>query len=168
MKNESSLCLLVLVAGLMMMSVVSAHNETAYAGLKIVPCKSAGKQLSILKKIEITDCKTYPCIFKRGQKYHIKAEFHTHQKLTDLKLSIIGTVNNKNVPFSTNDDDHCVTAVREMRESRKCVMNRKSTYNYEFGLDVLKSYPALHVYVNYMVKSNDKPVFCFTFPARLT
>ncbi len=135
--------------------------------LKIVPCKSAGKPMATLKKIEITDCKAYPCVFKRGNKYSIRAEFQTQQKLTDLKLNIMGQINNKNVPFSTNDENHCIETIKEIKDSKKCVLNRKGTYNYEFSLDVLKSYPALHVYVNYMVKSNDKPVFCFTFPARL-
>jgi hypothetical protein len=160
MKNIGSVIFLCFLIGFI---CVSVEANT----LKIVPCKSVGKPIATLKKIEITDCKAYPCVFKRGTKYSIKAEFQTQQKLTDLKLNIMGQINNKNVPFSTNDENHCTETIKEVKDSKKCVLNRKGTYNYEFSLDVLKSYPALHVYVNYMVKSNDKPVFCFTFPARL-
>lgn len=151
---------MILLVGLLCLELSSAE-------LKIVPCKGMGKTASSLKKIEINECTKYPCVFRRGQKYTIKAEFQSHQKLTDLKLNIVGTVNNKNVPFHTNDDNHCTETIKELKGSQKCVINRKGNYNYEFSLDVLKSYPALNVYVNYMVKSNDKPVFCFTFPAKL-
>ena len=158
--------LLVAVALLYVRASSGANVTTSgTGGLKIVPCKSTRKPIATLKRIEVTDCKSYPCVFRRGNKYSIKAEFQTSQKLTDLKLNIMGQINNKNVPFATNDDNHCVETIREMKD--KCVLNRKGTYNYEFSLDVLNSYPALSVYVNYMVKSADKPVFCFTFPARL-
>ena len=156
-----------LFLSLFVLVFITINVKGSSAQLKIVPCKSSSKTIAAVKKIEITECKSYPCIFKRGSKYSIKAEFTTTQKLTDLKLNIMGQINNKNVPFSTNDDNHCVETIKEMKDSKKCVLNRKGTYNYEFSLDVLKSYPALHVYVNYMVKSGDKPVFCFTFPARL-
>ena len=153
----------VLILGLIYLNYIEANSTS----LKIVNCKSVGKTSATVKKIEITECKTFPCILKRGSKYSIKVEFQTQQKLTDLKLNIMGLINGKSVPFSTNDDNHCLETIKELKDQKKCVLNRKNTYNYEFSLNVLNTYPAIQVYVNYMLKSNDKPVFCFTFPAKL-
>lgn len=137
------------------------------SAIKVVPCKGPRNYLATVKNIDVVNCTSVPCVFKRGQESSIKVEFQANSRITDLKLNILGAVQSKSVPFPINDNNHCLNTIQELKNTTKCLLQRRKTYNYEFKLPVLETYPAISVFVDYRLKFGDKTVFCFQFPLKL-
>lgn len=137
--------------------------------LKISPCDKSIKNIAVINDIDISNCKSSVCQFKRGEKSSIKVDFTTRQRITSLDLNITGIINNKGIPFNVNYKNHCLETVQEMKTANatKCLLERNQKYHYEYSMDVSKTYPPVSVFVSIQTKFGDKSVFCFIFQARL-
>lgn len=153
-------CIFILIA----MSYASAETS-----LKVFPCKNI-KPIATIKKLTISDCNAYPCVLKRGFNSSINVEFSNKQSISNLKLKITGQLNNKEVPFLTTNDDHCLDTIKDLKDvkgKKSCNLARNKSYNYTYALPVKTEYPTVSVIVQYHVMFGAKSVFCFTFPGKL-
>ena len=159
-KISNLICVLVLALCYVSMSQA--------AELKVFPCKGM-KSMGAIKKLEIPGCENYPCVLKRGSNSSINVQFNSKSRINDLKLKITGMRNNKEVPFMTLDGDHCQNTIQELvkEKSDKCLIKRNQVYNYSYALPVKAEYPTVSVVVKFNLMFGSKPVFCFTFPAKI-
>ncbi|CAF1122871.1 unnamed protein product [Brachionus calyciflorus] len=144
-------------------------NTTETEGLKIVECDKKARTIANISRIEVSGCSKYPCLFKRGDSPKIKVLFTPSQRVNQMSLNIGGIIQGKKVPFPYNDNNHCVSTVQELKtkSSTKCILNKNTTYTYEFSMPILSSYPAISLYVNYNVKQGEKNLFCFLLPVKI-
>lgn len=137
--------------------------------LKIYVCRPQNNQryLAKINKLQITGCNKYPCELRRNTNASIEVEFESKARITDVELKIEGELNGKRVPFNAQADNHCVTAIDEMKSQSKCLLKRNEKYRYKFGMDIKEEYPTVSVTVHYSLMFKGKPILCFNFPARI-
>jgi hypothetical protein len=149
---------------------ISASNSSAdlsQSKLKISQCDKSMKHIATIHNVEIKDCKTPTCTFKRGEKYFIRVDFTPQQSITNLQLNITGIIAKKGVPFAVDDKNLCVDAVKEMKGETRCRVKKAQKHTFEYSMEVLKTYPSIALHVSFQVKYADKSVFCFMFPVKL-
>lgn len=136
------------------------------ASLDIHKCKK--RSAAVIEKLEITGCTSFPCDLKKGTSPTIKATLKMRRKVRDLKLRIAGQINDREVPFSVDDSNHCASTVDSMKSQKRCLLKKGETYEYAYSLPVLKEYPSLMVVVKYEIVDNrGRTVACFSFPAKI-
>ena len=139
------------------------------AQLKVYQCKSTSKPVAKITKLDISGADAYPVVLQRGENATINIEFTALSKITSCKLKILGELNGKQLPFqATNDDQHCLESINELKGKKNLVLHRNKNYSYSFSMDVKKEYPAVSVIVNYQLVFGTKPIICFTFPAKIS
>ena len=139
------------------------------ADLKVYVCKPQNNQryLAKINTLQISGCSKYPCELRRNTNASIDVEFESKARITDVELKIEGELNGKRVPFNAQADNHCVTAINEMKSQSKCLLKRNEKYHYKFGMDIKEEYPTVSVTVHYSLMFKGKPILCFNFPARI-
>lgn len=148
-------------------SASNSSSDLSQSKLKISQCDKSMKHIATIHNVEIKDCKTATCTFKRGQKYFIRVDFTPQQSITNLQLNITGIIAKKGVPFAVDDKNLCVDAVKEMKGETRCRVKKAQKHTFEYSMEVLKTYPSIALHVSFQVKYADKSVFCFMFPVKL-
>lgn len=154
-------------------SVVPNANatKTEMAGpksnLKIGQCDKSIKNIANINSIEIKDCKGTACTFKRGEKYYIRVNFTPLQRCTSISLNISGIIAKRAVPFPVEDRSLCQKCIHGMQNTTKCMIKKSVPHQFEYSMEVLKTFPAISLPVCFQLKCEDKSVFCFMFPIKL-
>jgi Niemann-Pick C2 protein len=148
---------------LVLLSVVAISFAEENEGLKVFKCNGIKRTTATINKLEITDCPSFPCKLKKGETPFVTMNLTTKRRIGDMKLKIAGDLLGKIVPFPVDDTNHCVKTT-----GKECPIERDTTFDYKFGLEVLQTHPSLSLSVQYqIVDDTDKTVACFTFPAMI-
>lgn len=149
------------------------HNYHQYhfnkTNLKISHCDKSIKNIGHIHNVNIKDCYGQSCTFVRGNKYFIRVNFTMTNRCIKLGLNISGLISKRAVPFPVDDKELCKDCIKNLEQPGKCLLKKGHWYIFEYSMDVLKSFPPIAVPVSFQLKcQEDKSVFCFTFPVRLS
>ena len=143
--------------------VISICLTAIQASLQPTLC-GGKRQAAVIKSFELDGCSAFPCTLTRGTNATLKLTIEPTQRINGLKLAIHGVLGGKEVPFSTDDNDHCKLAIKDA----KCPLQRRKVYKYANSIQVLKQYPSISVSVRYAINDlNGKPVLCIQFPSKI-
>ncbi len=131
-------------------------------------CKK--KMAATIKSLSIDDCSDYPCLLKKGKEPSINIEFQPRRLIKGSSVRIYGKINNREIPFMSEDSGHCEASVTDLDGSKPtgCALRKNKSYNYKFSLPVKSEYPTMSLAVKYeLVDAKGASIFCFVFPAQI-
>ncbi|KAK3093275.1 hypothetical protein FSP39_013549 [Pinctada imbricata] len=154
MKMKTNLTLLFLTGFVMFNSVRS------------VMFKDCGSKGSKVKDVEVSNCKTGPCLLPRGTNATFKVSFTSgsaEAATTKLTSVVHGILAGIPVPFPLKDPDGC------KGKGLECPLKNNKDYTFVSSIPVLKSYPQVKLVVKWELQdSNKNDVFCIELPVQLT
>jgi len=115
-----------------------------------------------VSSVEMSPCPSQPCNFKKGTKVNVKFTFTAQEDSGSLEARVYGLIQGIPISYPLPNHDAC----KDLGVS--CPIKKGKTYTYSSSFDVLKSYPAIRVIVEWKLDGDRGNNACFMFPMMIS
>jgi len=125
------------------------------------PIKYTNCGPNTLINVDMSPCKTLPCVFMKGTNATVTIDFNTTRQVNEITTKVFGIVAGIPIPYQLPKADGCDGC------NLQCPL-QPGTHKYVNVFPVLKEYPDIKLAVKWeLVDKNENQLLCFVFPMEI-